>query len=395
MLGTPGRLALVPTWLLVCAACGPAADAPDPHELADLARAARAVTPPVAIVTTAPLPLSALDANFPRDVEFVPVETTHIERVRDSRTVLAPLGLRAPLELRGYQIIPLTEVDGWMRLTGRLNCATVRTTSWSPLPGVEFTGRLGVQVPSGAGGELVLIVGDRGPLGVRVEAIDGTPLTLPVEPLQNAPGTERPPADFWLERGEPGAAPPEVVRVRLPAAPDEARLLGVSFGRRAPQVLARLAGYSGDERARVCAAPLGPDLLTAGAPAVDVPHTRAELFGPGWYDRHAGAARGLRWTSGEAVVLVPSAIGGPVRLTIEAAPPAEHAPPALEVTVNGASLGARPLARGLHAYEWAVPARLWLPGTNEIVLGVSAVGGPVGADRRTLGVGVGRMTVGR
>ena len=372
--------------------CGRGAEAPDAALFDEAALVARRVEGPVAIVVPVGSPATSSGVDAHTDAEFVSADPTQLERVRDSRTLLVPPRLTRELELRGYLLRPVADAAGWALVSGRLNCASVRTTSWSPLPGLEYSGRIGLEIPPWPGGELVLVAGDHGPLGIVAETPEGTEIPLVVEPLQNAPGTDAPPADFWLERGNPGAAPPEVVRVRLPAAADGHRLIGLRFGRRAPQVLARLHGYEGDARARVCAAPLGgEDVLTEEVRGADLLVDRPEMYGAGWFGETRTAAGSVRWMGAEAALLVPSRVGSGGRIDVDATPP-DNAPMArLELSVNGAALSAQPLVPGFHVYGWAIPAGLWLAGTNEILLRVSATASPVdggGMDRHELGLGV-------
>ncbi len=370
--------------------CGRGAEAPDAALFDEAAVVARRVEGPVAIVVPDGSLTTGVDVHA--DAEFVPADPAQLERVRDSRTLLVPPRLTRALELRGYLLRPVADSAGWARVSGRLNCASVRSTSWSPLPGLEFSGRIGLEIPPWPGGELVLVAGDHGPLRIVAETPEGTGIPLVVEPLQNAPGTDAPPADFWLERGNPGAAPPEVVRVRLPAAANGHRLIGVRFGRRAPQVLARLRGYEGDARARVCAAPLGgEDALTEEVRVADLLVDRPEMYGAGWFGETITAAGSVRWMGAEAALLVPSGVASGVRIEIDATPP-EDAPLArLELSVNGAPLSGQALEPGFQVHAWTIPAGLWLAGTNEILLRVSATtsrGDGGGMDRRELGLGV-------
>ncbi|MDP1572533.1 MAG: hypothetical protein Q8L86_21245 [Vicinamibacterales bacterium] len=369
------------------AGCSPGAGVPDSRGLEEAARAVAAVEGPAALVLDTPDPATPQGTAWPPGTEFVALEAAQIERVRDSHTVVAAEGLRTALELRGYWLTPLPGVTGWVQLQGRMHCATVRTTSWSPLPGLEYSGRIGISIPGGAGGEFVLIAGDHGPLALSAEGPDGGEITLAVEPLQNAPGTNMPPADFWLERGDPGAAPAEVVRVRLPAGVEGPRLVGIRFGRRAPQVLARLAGYDGDVRARVCAAPLGgDDGLRAERPSLTIDHPAS--FGAGWSGEGRVGADTVRWTGREAALLVPSGVSGAVHLELEALPPAPATGAAVVAVVNGVALPAQTLDAPLRTYAWAVPAGVWLAGTNEILLRVSEVARNAGPGRRDVGLGV-------
>jgi hypothetical protein len=371
------------------AGCAPSADAPDPRVIEEGARIARGISGRTAVVLDQPLPRGRAEQTLPAEIELVSPEPSQIERLRDSRTVIVPPALRVRLELLGYVLRPAPGAEGWMRVVDRLHCATVRTTSWSPLPGLEFSGRIGLELPPGAGGEIVLVVGDSGPMRLLADAADGAVVPLTVEPLQSAPGTDAPPADFWLDRGHPHAAAPEVVRVRVAAARDEPRLIGLRFGRRGPQVLARLTGYEGDAQARVCAAPLGgEEVVIASGTMTDVLVNRPELYGAGWDGQEGVEAGRARWIGQGATLLVPSRWLGPVHLAIEALPREVNGASSLQPLVNGTVLSAQPLVPGRRVYTWEIPPGAWTVGTNEITLRVPD------RDGREPGLGVTAVRVG-
>src|SRR5262245_2042995 len=78
------------------------------------------------------------------------------------------------------------------------SCAVVRTDRWSPLPGVEYTGRLEVDLPAAPDASLVLFVSD--PLRLDLEALSGAglPMSFRRERVRVGPGLAVPP-DLWLE----------------------------------------------------------------------------------------------------------------------------------------------------------------------------------------------------
>lgn len=389
----PRRARTAALRLALCAGLAPAGCGGPPDDLtAEEIHAALAVAGPLTLVSDAVRAPHAR-STAGRDVEIAPATPEAIERARASRAVLAQAAARARLELKGYRLEAVPEAAGWSRVAGRLRCAGVGSDGWSPLPGLEYTGRLGIEFPT-PGASLELVAGDRGPLQLEAATPDGRPVPLVVESRAGGSGWWPLPADLWLERGQPGAAPPDVVRARLTAVGESGWLVGLRLGRRAPQVLARLlAGAAG--RAEVCAAPLGGEpVLQPGAGAADLLIDRPEWYGAGWYGEERRAIGTVRWIGREAVLLVPSAAAGAVRLAVDAAPPAELAPPAVRVVVNGVDLGVRQTRRGFQVYDWEARAGTWLAGTNEIVLAVTAARRPTGGrDARELALALRRVRV--
>ena len=190
------------------------------------------------------------------------------EAVKSGSMVLAGPVARRHLELAGLlfdEVFAIAEPAAFTmsEATGTLQCATVRADRWSQLPGLEYTGRLGLQVPPQIGAEMQLIVGDALPLQLEVATADGRDVPVTTEALMAGPGSETPPADYWLDGGLPENGPRVIRRVHVPAYPARTELLSVRLGRRAPRVLARLIGYDGTARGRVCAAPGARTMLFA------------------------------------------------------------------------------------------------------------------------------------
>ncbi|MCA1584326.1 MAG: hypothetical protein LC791_06010 [Acidobacteria bacterium] len=293
---------------------------------------------------------------------------------------LAGPSARAHLELAGYRFERAASIDDpapyiLSRVAERFRCATIRSDRWSLLPGVEYTGRLGLYVPPGLGASLVLIVGDELPLQLGAALASGRTLALKQQALLKGPGSGAPPPDYWFDNGDPALAPQNVTRVTLPAHPVNSTIAGLFLGRRAPRVLARLDGHPDHDRGSVCAAPLGPDALWGrdATREVRVALETSALFGMGWYGLEGDAHDRFRWTSSDAAVLVPSAIRSAVRVRLDAAPAAEPdaSGPMLTLQVNGmreAELSMRP---GLASYDWEIPASHWLQGTNELLFSLS------------------------
>jgi hypothetical protein len=331
--------------------------------------------------------------------EVVALDPETLDAAHARVALLAGPVARKHLELMGYRLRRVSDAPRWSMVVGRLHCATLQTTSWSPLPGLEYSGHFGVEIPPAVGAEVVFIMGASGPISPRAATADGVPLPLTIDALQSGPGGDRPPPDFWLEFGHPGAALLNVVRVRVPSSLGPARLVSLIPGRRAPRMLGRLVGYPGDARARICAAPLPvEDVFSGGEREAEVDLEQADLLGVGWYGIDRSAAHPFRWTGAEAVALVPSARVGPILVRVEAMPPDQADPLDVALAVNGEPLGARRMSRGFRVYEWQVPSALWLAATNELRLSASATARRVdrgASGTRELGLAVRRVSLTR
>ncbi len=329
--------------------------------------------------------------------------------VRSGSLVLAGPVARQHIELTGLvfrDTFSIAEPAAFTvsEASATLQCATVRGDRWSQLPGLEYTGRLGVQVPPRIGGEMRLIVGDALPLQLEVATPDGREVPVTADALMAGPGSETPPADYWLDDGVPEDGPPMIARVHLPANPVRTRLLSVRLGRRAPRVLARLIGYDSAARGRVCAAPGGRTVLFANDRRDEmVSLENDEAFGTGWYGAEGRGAQTFRWTRADAVVLLSSAMRTDVTVTVEAEPAAgvgrgdADARP-ITLLVNGVDVGSQPMRPGRQPYRWSVPAGVWLAGTNELWWHMSRAVRPAdtgGTDPRTLALRVSSIVVGR
>lgn len=276
-----------------------------------------------------------------------------------------------------------------------LQCVLVRSDRWNLLPGLEFTGRLRIDLAPGSGGSLTLIVGDSLPLDIEVESTGGT-VPLSVKPI--AP--ELAPPDYWLEFGNPWLAPVEIVSATLSALPERPRTLTLNLGRRAPRVLARIAGYPIDTRARVCAAQSPARHAFSNGRQMSIPPARGEYFASGWYDveRAPGSTGTVRWMHEYGALLIPSSRDGDVRVRLQATPAAdenEAEGPTIKMTVNDV-FESTPvtMSPGMRSYEWVVPARSWVVGTNEVLFRVSPIRQPEGtrnSERRALGLALQRL----
>jgi hypothetical protein len=267
-------------------------------------------------------------------------------------------------------------------LTGRLGCVPL-AAPWRELPGLEYTGRLGVHVPPGTGALEIVVVG-RPPVTPRLWRLDGRPagehddlpMTLSALPPVLWPGDGQLPG--------PGLG---AVRLRLPARTDAAQAAAVTLGQRAPLVAARFTSAADrPEVATVCAAPLPrqPEDI-----ATQVPLDDDAYFAGGWHLAERGAAGPFRWTDQRAVTLLPSAAGGRVGLVITTRAAAGRARAA--AFVNGWPAGERVVTGRLAEYHWDVPAGVWVEGTNELALEITPTVRPADrgeGDQRRLGLAV-------
>lgn len=275
------------------------------------------------------------------------------------------------------------------------SCVRVRSDRWNLLPGIEYTGRLRIELPPQNRGALTLIIGDAIPLDIEAQALDGTPIPLH---LENVAPIEAP-TDFWLEYGSPWLAPGRIVRATLYALPEGRRTVTVNLGRRAPRVLARLTGYGDAMRSRICAAPVRARRAFATGDDVAITPADSEYFATGWYGLETASASvgTVRWMNEHGALLVPSFRDGNVRIRLQAVRAAlEDADESmLALSVNDVFIaGPVPLKGESAGYSWLVPSTAWLAGTNELLFRVSHAVQPMdrrGKDRRTIAMGLQRL----
>ena len=134
------------------------------------------------------------------------------DAVKSGSMVLAGPVARRHLELAGLlfdEAFAIAEPAAFTmsEATGTLQCAAVRCGSMEPVPGLEYTGRLGLQVPPQIGAEMQLIVGDTLPLQLEVATADGRDVPVTTDALMAGPGSETPPADYWLDGSLPENGP--------------------------------------------------------------------------------------------------------------------------------------------------------------------------------------------
>ena len=276
-----------------------------------------------------------------------------------------------------------------------LQCVLVRSDRWNLLPGIELTGRLRVDLPPGSGASMSLIVGDSLPLDLEVQSGAG-PMPLSVTRVSPAMA----PPDYWLEFGNPMLAPPEIVSATLEAFPDRPRTVTLNLGRRAPRVIARIAGYPVDARARICAAHSSARTAFSGGNQITITPNRQEYFAAGWYgvEQAPGTTGAVRWMHEFGTLLIPSSRDGNVRVRVQATPAVtleDAEGPTVTLKVNNVFESA-PVAMspGMALYEWVVPAASWVVGTNEILFRVSRTrrpGDDQSGDQRTLGLALQRL----
>jgi hypothetical protein len=312
--------------------------------------------------------------------------------------IAGPMG-RSQLELLGFRLAHATRFQepyefAWSRVTGELTCTEVSTQRWSQLPGLEYTGKLGVKIPGGSGGELSVIVADDLPLVVRATFPDGEVVPVTLEPLDIWRDANVPPAAYWLNTTETRKVPAHVARLRVEAK-SSVRQVGLHLGRRGPRVLARLAGYRDSELGQVCAAPLPGEPLDAVPGPSEVPLSQDEWMGTGWHPAEYDTGGLFRRTSAAAALLVTTRGSRGVRVIINAAPEGgEEGRPELALALNGIALGGRRMRSETSRYEWAVRPGAWSAGTNELLLQMSRARRPTTpSDARPPGVIVRRVTI--
>lgn len=316
-----------------------------------------------------------------------------VEAARDrGRVIVAGPSARAALEAWGFRFRnsvriehPVPYVVG--ELTGRLRCVPL-AAPWRELPGLEYTGRLGVHVPAGTGALEIVVVGPP-PVTPRLWRLDGRPIGEHGDLPMTLPAL---PPVLWPSDGQLPDARLGAVRLRLSARTDLAQAAAVTLGQRAPLVAARFtAPADHPDVATVCAAPLPrqPADIAAQVPVVDDAY-----FGSGWHLAERDAAGPFRWTDHRAVTLLPSADGRSVGLVVTARAAAGGARAA--AFVNGWPAGAREVTGAFAEYRWEVPAGVWVEGTNELALEIAPTVRPAdhgGADPRRLGLAVTSLRV--
>jgi hypothetical protein len=274
-----------------------------------------------------------------------------------------------------------------------LTCVNVGGDRWNLLPGVEFTGRLSVQVPSGRNSAVTLVIGDSLPLTIEAETPDGTPLLMSTAAV---PPPEAP-VDYWIEYGSPWLAPTHILKGTLDARDDRTRAVIVNLGRRAPRVLARLAGYPDEVRGSICAAQVDAAAAFAAGDILQIAPTYAAYFAGGWYGLETQAPwGGVRWMTDHGVLLVPSSRDGAIRVRLQAMPAAagEDDVTMVMLQVNEVFTTAPVvMTAGTAAYEWMVPAIAWVAGTNELLFSVSHTSSSGRRDRRAPGLALQDLTL--
>lgn len=302
-----------------------------------------------------------------------------IQAAFDKGIVLAAEWGSEYLQLLGYELDRLSwtgdaRAPALRRVHRRLRCAPIRASAWSALPGLEYTGRLGIVLPRSSEGSMVLVIGDTLPLDVDVTSGDGAPVTVRRTAITSIASA---PPDYWIEGRSPLDAPGAIQELTLVASAERDRLLGVGLGRRAPRVLARMRNYPDSERGTICAAPIGVDQVLTDP---DMPFTLfpdvARHFGTGWGDvlleRDVGP---VRWMGRDGALLVRLGRRGSVRVTLRAYRPAGRGDGEVALRINDTfDVEAVPLRGGIQSYEWTVPEAAWVLGTNEILVHVTGEG---------------------
>jgi hypothetical protein len=338
---------------------------------------------------------TALVAARGRNLRRVrPVASLVGQRREAAMPVLAGPAARTALELWGLRFAERFAAEEPTRLpvaelTGRFRCVPL-AAPWRELPGLEYTGRLGVHLPAGAGRfEAVVIAAPPIAVGLTSAAGQGrgTSSPLPME-LDDLPPV------LWPDGGQTPDPAHVATKLELEALATTAFSTVLALGARTPAVAVR---FVDDPRtpdvATVCAAPLPrDDGLDGGSGPWRLPVDDPAYFAGGWHAPEGFGPGLFRWSTGRAILLVPSTAARDVTLALDARPAAGGAgpPPAVSAIVNGWNAGSRPLT-GAATYEWTIPRTIWIDGTNEIAFELSRTMRPSDTgshDRRELGMAV-------
>ena len=294
-------------------------------------------------------------------------------RAAFSLGLLGVVGLTASAALLR---LPAPQTDPAEPPLQTLGCARVGSDAWSPLPGVEYTGSVIVELPrvqpATPRGMMTLIVGDAIALDIEARSASGA-FPFRRERMTTGPGVGVPP-DLWLESGTPFDVPRELTRLSL-SGQERSAIVEIALGRRAPRVLARLSGYESALKTRVCAATRFAAIgMDAGRHELDLADSR--YFATGWYAEERGPDRAhIRWMRTHGAVLVPSARGDGATIRLRASPPrtgAVNDAPLLTLRVNDTyDALTLPMSPGSEDYEWTIPGEAWVAGVNELLFSVS------------------------
>ncbi len=259
-------------------------------------------------------------------------------------------------------------------VTGRANCATLKAGEWTD---VSLLLASGTFIVHGAGPGTA-------PGGVKLRLTDNEPARF-------------------------ASIEPRSIPYSLSAATGGATLDIPATGRRSPVTFAfvapphdAVATAEDDSPVMICPGVQVRDLMLVANPlaTVALPMTSATAFGPGWHSAEADPDP-FRWTSGpRSSVRITTATPGPIRVTITATPAAPQVQqPSLAFTVNACALSPQAMPPGQGDYEWAVPARCWRAGANQLWVGVTPLVTPAslngGPDTRLLGARVGAIRFAR
>ena len=260
-------------------------------------------------------------------------------------------------------------------VTGRANCATLKTGEWTDVSLLLVSGTFIVHGagPGAAPGGVKLRLTDRE--SARFASIE--PRSIP----------------YALSAATGGAATLDI--------PATGRRSPVTFAFVAPPHDA-VATAEDDSPVMICPGVQVLDLMLVANPlaTVALPMASVTAFGPGWHSAEADPDL-FRWTSApRSSIRITSAAPGPVRVTITATPAAPQArKPAIAFTVNACALSPQAMPPGQGDYNWEVPAHCWLGGANQLWVGVTPLVTPAslngGPDTRLLGARVGAIRLAR
>jgi hypothetical protein len=310
------------------------------------------------------------------NIPLVPQAAEAIDAaLTEGRVPIAFPGAEAHLGTMGYLFerawagnVPIAVV------AGRAACVNLVDGEWTDVSLLVAGGSFVLHGPSydsAPGGAVIRVAGAR---TARVAAID--PRSVPFEISGDAATTT----------------------IRLPRT---GRKDAVTIMLEEPPASASATADEGNP-VTLCPGPARSSLLLdrrANA-AAQIHMNQNHSFVSGWHPVEADPDY-FRWTSSpEAIVRVPIAPPGPVRVTITATPAVRRAKPAtIALAVNQCRLESRAMQPDQADYEWIAGRECWQSGYNSLVIGMTPLMSPASVssthDTRLLGARIGAIRLAR